>query len=79
VQEIPATILQRFDEIYQFLEHEIQHIAMPSRDSILDIVKRCSFRMFDENDEYFQCKRAQNFPHFISPTRHSRIRPVFQM
>lgn len=68
VEELPVTILQRFDELYQTLTHENERIAIPERELMLDLLRRCSFRMFEETDEYLASERARNFPHYISPT-----------
>jgi hypothetical protein len=68
VEDIPVTILQRFDEIYQTLTHEEERIAIPERALMLELLSRCSFRMFEEADEYLSSERARNFPHYISPT-----------
>jgi hypothetical protein len=68
VEELPVTILQRFDEIYKTLSHEKELIAIPRRELMLELLERCSFKMFEETDEYCASERAQNFPHYISPT-----------
>jgi hypothetical protein len=68
VEELPVTILSRFDEIYQTLAAEAERIAIPERTLMLDLLKRCSFKMFEETDEYLGSERARNFPHYISPT-----------
>jgi len=68
VEDLPITILSRFDELYKTLSHEEERIAVPERELMLETLKRCSFRMFEETDEYFTSERAKNFPHYISPT-----------
>ncbi len=68
VEELPVTILQRFDELYKTLSDESDRIAIPERELMIELIKRCSFRMFEETDEYLTSERARNFPHYISPT-----------
>jgi hypothetical protein len=68
VEDLPITILQRFDEIYKTLSDESERIAIPGRELMIELIKRCSFRMFDESDDYISSERAQNYPHYISPT-----------
>lgn len=68
MEELPVTILQRFDELYQTLSKERDRIAIPERTLMLELLQRCSFKMFEETDDYFASERARNFPHYISPT-----------
>lgn len=77
MEEIPITILQRFDEIYQKLSHEEGLVALPAREMIMNSVKRCSFRMFDESDEYVGSERAKEHPHSVSPTFSHAFRVYF--
>lgn len=69
MEEIPIAILRRFDEIYQTLSGEEERLAIPERALMLETLnQRCSFKMFEETDDYFMSERARNYPHFISPT-----------
>ncbi len=77
MDEIPVAILRRFDEIYQKLAEEEVRIALPARDRIMKSLERCSFRMFDESDEYAECLRAKEHPHTVSPTFGHAFRVYF--
>ncbi len=67
LEEIPVTILQRFDEIYRKLSDEENLIALPAREKIMRSVNLCSFRMFDEAEDYFESERAKANLQYVSP------------
>lgn len=67
MDEIPVTILSRFDEIYQKLMTEESRV-IPARDAILDSIRRCSFKMFEEPEDYLGNERAKEHEQYISTT-----------
>ncbi|MBS1961416.1 MAG: hypothetical protein JST04_04315 [Bdellovibrionales bacterium] len=68
MEDIPVTILQKFDELYQTLTRTEEMIAVPERALMLDLLQRCSFKMFEETEDYFGSARAREYPQYISPT-----------
>jgi len=68
VEAIPVTILTRFDELYHKLENELNLAALPAKESLLEIVQRCSYKMFDEVDEFIDCARAKEHAQIGSAT-----------
>lgn len=77
MQDIPVSILQRFDEIYQKLATEMGMVLMPARDEVMGCVNRCSFRMFDESEEFMESARAKSHTHLVSPTFGRAFRVYF--
>lgn len=75
--DIPVTILQRFDEIYRLLSTEENRILLPERDAVMSSVNRCSFRMFDEPEEFLEAERAKSHPQLVSPNFDSAFRVYF--
>lgn len=68
MEEIPVTILSRFDELYHKLEHELNLAAIPAKESLIEIVKRCSYKMFDEVEDFVECPRAKEHAQLSSAT-----------
>lgn len=77
MDDIAETILQRFDEIYQKLSTEKMMVALPAREALMSSVNRCSYRTFDESDEFLESARAKTHPHLISPTFNHAFRVYF--